>query len=81
MEEDWPYWAASRLDASTGCWYGRCSELPFSEELYGYVGVEEIDGVPVDDRTRLTSRPPSSLQRSTLRTNMEKSISLEIKGQ
>lgn len=37
-----------------------------------------IEGVPVDDRTRLTSCVPSSFHRSTLKTNMELSMSLSI---
>lgn len=39
--------------------------------------MDETDGLLlVEERTRLTSRVPSSFQRSTLSTNMEWSMSL-----
>lgn len=38
--------------------------------------VDEMEGVPLECRTRLTSREPSSFHRSTLRTNIPCSIEL-----
>ena len=43
---------------------------PFKER-YEYGVVDEMDGLPVDERTRFTSLVPSSFQRSTFKTNME----------
>lgn len=39
--------------------------------------VDEIEGVPLEWRTKLTSRVPSLSHRSTLRTNIPWSIELE----